>query len=227
MKNSPSIPEWFALPTSEVVRQPTRSMFSNEYKWPLARVLDMLLDGELVLPPWQRPLVWTQAQQIKLFDSLIRGVSIGAITLWHPPFGSDFETRCFPECPKSAQAQFVIDGQQRLSTLLAASRGDLDHFRWDGQTWQTGSGFLVPSQVVRRDHYQLFGWLREVTQEQPQIRRCLREAETVSEHEITFMTLDGSFEHMLKTYERLATCGVPHSVEDLEVMRQWVSPNDK
>jgi hypothetical protein len=174
----------------------------------------------MALPPWQRPVVWTEAQQILLLDSLVRGVSIGAITLWHPPHNTKIEARDFLRYPVKPQAQFVIDGQQRLSTLLAADRGDLDHFRWDGQQWHEGSGFMVPSQAVSRNNFDFFSRFQDAPK--MVVRRCIRDREAVSDHEVTFMTLDGSMNHMLETYERLATCGSPHSVEDLSHMRQWV-----
>jgi hypothetical protein len=52
-------------------------------------------------------------------------------------------------------------------------------------------------------------------------RLCIRDWDGLRDREITFVTVAGSVETMIETYERMATCGTPHSVEDLEIMREW------
>ena len=56
------------------------------------------------LPPWQRPLVWTDAQKIAFIESAWRGVSIGTYTYNQAGIGSPYDS-------------LLIDGQQRMSAI--------------------------------------------------------------------------------------------------------------
>ncbi len=58
------------------------------------------------LPDWQRPAVWTQAQQIRFVESAWLGFSLGEIVI----------TRGYSD---EALDNHVIDGQQRLTALEA------------------------------------------------------------------------------------------------------------
>jgi hypothetical protein len=216
-----NVPEWFQTPTDSAIRRPEHSLFGGESRHRLARVVETLLAGEFALPPWQRGAVWSDAQRIKLFDSIVRGISIGVITTWHPHHREEIE-RCQFGGPTIKHPRLVVDGQQRLTTLLMAARGDLDHWRWNGREWSEGPGFLTPSiAIAYRNQREWSAWLRERADETV-ARRCLTDAQAIEDHEITLMTLDGSTTDMVETYRRLATCGSPHSIDDLSVMERWL-----
>ena len=57
------------------------------------------------IPDWQRPLVWTEEQQISLIESLWRGIPIGSYSINHYNVEDD------------RLKNIVIDGQQRLYTI--------------------------------------------------------------------------------------------------------------
>lgn len=211
-------PAWFVEPDTDAVARPRRSMFTGEHRTALARVVDNLRSGFFCLPPWQRRAVWTEDQRVRLLDSLVRGMSIGPITLWGPYNGP--QARAFPSLPLAPGARFVIDGQQRLTTLAMASMGDLDHWRWNGRAWTTGPGFMTPAIAVQRMPREFLDWSDSV--DRATCRRMLIDIDAVADAELTFMTLDGDAATMIETYERLATCGTPHSVADLAVMRRWM-----
>ena len=79
----------------------------------------VVIDRCLVLPPFQRPYVWSDAQVIRLFDSLLRGFPVGSLLLWqralpsqHVSFGGIEVTT------KGGYDTFVvIDGQQRIAAM--------------------------------------------------------------------------------------------------------------
>ena len=56
------------------------------------------------LPPWQRGLVWTQSQKVKLIESLWLGLNIGTYTVNRVEFGTRLDN-------------LLIDGQQRMWSL--------------------------------------------------------------------------------------------------------------
>ena len=103
-------------------------MSSTLFKNVPSKVGDLVHDvmtGRIGLPDLQRPFVWKDNKVRELLDSMIKGYPIGYIMLWESP--NDYETRknsigsntkTYDE-PK----ELVIDGQQRLTALVAAMYG--------------------------------------------------------------------------------------------------------
>ncbi len=80
--------------------------------------------GRVGLPDLQRDFVWNNIQIRDLLDSMVRGFPIGYIMLWGAPKRfdkSDFIGEGERECIRPND--LVVDGQQRLTGLLAATRG--------------------------------------------------------------------------------------------------------
>ena len=63
--------------------------------------------GRFVLPPFQRPPVWTVAQQARFVESCWLGLPIGSIVYNSP---NDYN---------SATDHWLLDGQQRVTSLYA------------------------------------------------------------------------------------------------------------
>lgn len=80
--------------------------------------------GKIGLPDLQRPFVWPDSKVRNLLDSMLKGYPIGYIMLWSSPdeydnakqIGGNEKTYKEPD-------DLVIDGQQRLTALLAALHG--------------------------------------------------------------------------------------------------------
>lgn len=91
----------------------------------IGSVLDGVRTGRIGLPDLQRPFVWKNDKVRDLLDSMLRGYPIGYIMLWDSPADMDGKSQQIGsnkkvyEVPKS----LVIDGQQRLTALLAALYG--------------------------------------------------------------------------------------------------------
>lgn len=93
-----------------------------------SKVGDLVRDvrtGRIGLPDLQRPFVWKDNKVRELYDSMIKGYPIGYIMLWESP--ADYESKknsigvnvkTYVE-PK----ELVIDGQQRLTALVASMYG--------------------------------------------------------------------------------------------------------
>jgi len=79
------------------------------------------------IPKFQREFVWSKTQTAKLIDSLIKGYPIGTFILWK----THDELRYFknigniklPSIPKGDSAYYVLDGQQRITSLYAVRKG--------------------------------------------------------------------------------------------------------
>jgi hypothetical protein len=85
------------------------------------RSVDMLLhyikDGEIVIPEIQRPFVWKSIKVRDLMDSLYQGFPIGYIITWKNP------NIRLKNGELSGGKQVLIDGQQRITALMAAVLG--------------------------------------------------------------------------------------------------------
>lgn len=87
-------------------------------------ILNDVKNGKIGLPDLQRPFVWKDNKVRELLDSMIKGYPIGYIMLWSSP--EDYEnTGHIGKNDKiySQPDDLVIDGQQRLTALLAALYG--------------------------------------------------------------------------------------------------------
>lgn len=89
---------------------------------------NLLLDietGKLGLPDLQRPFVWQNSKVRDLFDSMMKGYPVGYLMLWDAPGDSGEKGRQIglASHPHEIPKQFIIDGQQRLTSLYAVMYG--------------------------------------------------------------------------------------------------------
>ncbi|MFQ5714170.1 MAG: DUF262 domain-containing protein [Candidatus Scalinduaceae bacterium] len=83
--------------------------------------------GLVKIPQFQRDFVWTKQKSAKLLDSIVKGYPIGTFILWKTKeslrairnIGGDQ----LPDTPKGDFIQYVLDGQQRLTSLYASIMG--------------------------------------------------------------------------------------------------------
>jgi hypothetical protein len=80
-------------------------------------LLHYIKDGEIVIPEIQRPFVWKSVKVRDLMDSLYQGFPIGYIITWKNP------NIRLKNGELSGGKQVLIDGQQRITALMAAVLG--------------------------------------------------------------------------------------------------------
>ena len=92
-----------------------------------SKVGDLLSDvknGKVGLPDLQRPFVWKDSKARDLLDSMLKGYPIGYIMLWQSPEDYESVSHIGTDTKIYTQPDYlVIDGQQRLTALLAAMAG--------------------------------------------------------------------------------------------------------
>ncbi|MFQ4138422.1 DUF262 domain-containing protein [Nodosilinea sp. PGN35] len=94
---------------------------------PVSQKIDRLIkrveDGDIKIPAFQRGYVWKQEQIIDLLDSIRLDYPIGSILLWNSNerLQSTRNIAGFPlpDRTESYPVNYVIDGQQRLSSIYA------------------------------------------------------------------------------------------------------------
>src|SRR5438093_10512653 len=85
---------------------------------PVETLLTWVKSGEIAIPEIQRPFVWDSTQVRNLLDSLYQGYPIGYLIDWRNP------TVKLKDGTPSAGKRILIDGQQRVTALMAALLGN-------------------------------------------------------------------------------------------------------
>ena len=83
--------------------------------------------GNIKIPQFQRNFVWSKDKSAKLLDSIVKGYPIGTFIFWK----TREELRSIrnigrlnlPPTPKGDFINYVLDGQQRLTSLFAILKG--------------------------------------------------------------------------------------------------------
>ena len=91
----------------------------------LKSILDDIDDGKLQLPDFQRGWVWDDTRIKDLLISIARGFPIGAVMTLDAAGDVKFESRLIEGVKlngNASQEQYLLDGQQRLTSLYQALR---------------------------------------------------------------------------------------------------------
>jgi len=130
------------------------------------RLLSRIGEGDIKIPAFQRGFVWNQDQIIELLDSLYHNYPVGSILLW----SSNERLRSsrnigglkLPDWEPEYPVNYVLDGQQRLSTVFAAFCADR-HIEENAGTYtvdptifdisfQFADESFIPSATVNPEH---------------------------------------------------------------------------
>lgn len=83
--------------------------------------------GQIKIPQFQREFVWDIKKSANLMDSIIKGYPIGTFIFWKTKDRlrsvRDIGNLELPEPVKGDFVNFVLDGQQRLTSLFASLKG--------------------------------------------------------------------------------------------------------
>ena len=83
--------------------------------------------GRTKLPMFQRDFVWDKAQTAKLIDSILKGFPVGTFIVWKTRdrfrHFRELGNLTLPEPPNGDAVQYVLDGQQRITSLYAVRKG--------------------------------------------------------------------------------------------------------
>ncbi|MCL6472717.1 MAG: DUF262 domain-containing protein [Firmicutes bacterium] len=84
---------------------------------PIETILTWVKSGEIAIPEIQRPFVWNATKIRNFLDSLYQGYPVGYLIAWRNP------TVKLKDGTTSAGKRILIDGQQRVTALMAALLG--------------------------------------------------------------------------------------------------------
>ena len=128
---------------------------------PIQSILSWVRDGEIAIPEIQRPFVWNAAKVRDLIDSLYRGYPVGYIIAWRNP------SIRLKDGSTSAGKRILIDGQQRVTALMASLLGreiiDADYKTTKVviafHPLKDGGSFEVSNPVIQKDA----GWIGDIS----------------------------------------------------------------
>lgn len=83
----------------------------------ISTLLTWVRSGEIAIPEIQRPFVWKASKVRDLLDSLLQGFPVGYMIMWRNP---DVKLK---DGSVSTGKRILIDGQQRMTAMMAALLG--------------------------------------------------------------------------------------------------------
>lgn len=101
----------------------------SEMTLSIRNLINRISSGDIRIPAFQRDYVWEPEQAAFLLDSIYKGFPIGTVVLWKTDTRLNSEKRLgsfdLPEPAKDYPVNYVLDGQQRLTSLFSSFQNDL------------------------------------------------------------------------------------------------------
>ncbi|MCG8652430.1 MAG: DUF262 domain-containing protein [Pirellulales bacterium] len=198
------------------------------------RIVQDAIDGKIRIPKFQRPLRWQPKDVIDFFDSIRRGFPIGELLLSRRE--APASEICFGtvriETPASTAALWVVDGQQRITALVATLQReepkpakdnwaiwyDLEKESFHRLTEREPQPAWIPLNVVL-DSKKLLNWIRNwpfSTEREDLVDEALELGKSIREYQIPAYIVDGADEAALRLiFTRSNNSGAP--MRDSEV----------
>ena len=92
-------------------------------------LLNEIETGQIKIPQFQRQFVWDIASSAKLIDSILKGYPIGTFIYWRTNERlrsvKNIGNIDLPEPKDGEFVNYVLDGQQRITSLFAALKGEV------------------------------------------------------------------------------------------------------
>ncbi|WP_426484382.1 GmrSD restriction endonuclease domain-containing protein [Flavobacterium sp. 2] len=94
------------------------------------KLISRIKSGDIRIPAFQRSFVWKQNQVIELLDSIISNFPIGSVLLWSSKDKLNHTRNIagfmIPETSEEYPVNYVLDGQQRISSIYAVFSKDVE-----------------------------------------------------------------------------------------------------
>lgn len=94
---------------------------------PFPTLMHDIEHGIVKIPQFQRDFVWGKDKSARLLDSILKGYPIGTFILWKTKellrTVRNLGNATLPDTPPGDFVQYILDGQQRLTSLFASVKG--------------------------------------------------------------------------------------------------------
>lgn len=187
-------------------------------------LVDWALSGRIRIPRFQRPFRWEKDDVLQLFDSIFRGYPVGNLLMWRRPAAAGrFEIGPITvQAAETADAFWVVDGQQRITSLVSALAAPDDavdpkfriffdlraeRFVSAGRRDRVPRHWLPMPVTLRNED--VLRWQRErpnLTDEE--LRRCDAVVTAIRDYEIPMYILEGDNERQVtEVFKRVNNSG--------------------
>lgn len=192
------------------------------------RIVREVRAGSFVIPDFQRPAVWTDAQILYLMDSLAKGFHVGSIIAWKRYVSAAGPTG-FGTVNDGKGAYLIVDGQQRIRavyTALTSGRFGFDcrtkEFVLIGEPDPEVFPLTLMHKTYTSDSDSWVGWYDKLRAWTAAVTHGDFKYGYISDcflnRELSVVTLDYSvtIEQIIETFRRINTTGTLMSQADLE-----------
>jgi hypothetical protein len=125
--------------------------------------------GQIKIPQFQRDFVWTIQKSAGLLDSIVKGYPIGTFIFWKTKERlrsvRDLGGLDLPEPEHGESVDYVLDGQQRLTSLFACLKG-ISISRDDGKRKDDFSKIYINLEAEEHDQIVIWDKWQLLTPEQ-------------------------------------------------------------
>ena len=221
---------------SSVTRNPPEPKIER-----ITNLVHRIQNGDIKIPKFQRGFVWDEGQIIKLLESIYEGYPIGSLLFWlsDKPMGSERDIGGFelPQTPDKYPRNYVLDGQQRLTTIYGVLNWPYPetlhklnvYFDLDKQKFHHYAGKEekrhIPLSVLNSTSAFLDFQRNNLSNESDDkdvIERANILYETFREYLIPVVTIkEKSVQEVCPIFERINSSGTQLNVFDLMVAATW------
>ena len=205
----------------------------------ISSLVEDIKRGEIKIPQFQRPFVWTEEQALRLLDSISSHYPVGSLLLWKTPDKLATERNIgdfhLPETDDITPTDYVLDGQQRLTVIYSCL----------GATPADENGFIAGYDLEKEEFVKMpeshsvtifpLRWVYHTTQlldfrtalrAHPDAEKLNRRFDAVygaiTNYQIPVVTLkDLTVEEVCPIFERINSSGTRLSTFDLMVAATW------
>lgn len=171
--------------------QPTADTYTVE------KIVGEARKGTIRIPYFQRAFKWNRRDTQLLLDSLLKGYPIGNFLLWKRPApeGSVTLGQLTIDAPDLTDALWVVDGQQRITTLVnvLSEEGQTDprfRFTFDPQNNAiTSESRHIPFHILMNSS-RLLAWIRENVEQEPYVDQLLSANSQLREYKVPVYIVD-------------------------------------
>ncbi|WP_174968273.1 DUF262 domain-containing protein [Burkholderia lata] len=203
----------------------------------LGALLSDVSRGNIKIPVFQREYVWKDEQIMSLLDSIYHGYPVGSLLLWSTktPLKHERDVGGFelPKTPEDFPVNYLLDGQQRLTTLYGvfnsdAKTADPELARRFDVSFVPEAGAFVHSSVADpiksinlRSILDTTRLLPELPRFSPDEQRIIATlTERFKDYEFPVVTIrDRSNQEVCRVFQRINSSGT--SLSTLELLSAW------
>lgn len=182
--------------------------------------------GRIVIPEFQRDYVWKKSKAPKLIDSLYRGFPVSSLLLWESSDAIRARRRD-PRPNRGSGMSWLIDGQQRVTTLARVHSGDddivvvfhpdSDEFSLVNAATKNDPNWFRLSEIWDEELYRGIRRNLDGTRGADQREAAFERVRRILDYEIPYVRMvDHSFNHAVDAFTRINTLGMKLKKEDIE-----------